>query len=146
VNSDVVFWQRTACGTFAVIHVDKNAIGHCISTKAVGSDKRVDITHQYKHPEGSEEERHAVETALRHGCRKCVYPLPCAEDVVCDITMKGDGPCVGKDAMLCIALKNKCSSPRSVTLHSQVSATYYTGVHKALVKKDQTCFELKASE
>uniref|UniRef100_A0A8C1BHL2 Protein-glutamine gamma-glutamyltransferase K n=1 Tax=Cyprinus carpio carpio TaxID=630221 RepID=A0A8C1BHL2_CYPCA len=146
VNSDVVFWQRTACGTFAVIHVDKNAVGHCISTKAVGSDKRVDITHHYKHPEGSEEECHAVEMALRHGSKKCVYPLPCAEDVVCDITMKGDGPYVGKDAVLCIALKNKCSSPRSVTLHSQVSATYYTGVHKALVKKDQTCFELKASE
>uniref|UniRef100_A0A8C1VFP6 Protein-glutamine gamma-glutamyltransferase K n=1 Tax=Cyprinus carpio TaxID=7962 RepID=A0A8C1VFP6_CYPCA len=146
VNSDVVFWQRTACGTFAVIHVDKNAVGHCISTKAVGSDKRVDITHHYKHPEGSEEERHAVEMALRHGSKKCVYPLPSAEDVVCDITMKGDGPYVGKDAVLCIALKNKCSSPRSVTLHSQVSATYYTGVHKALVKKDQTCFELKASE
>uniref|UniRef100_A0A8C2E375 Protein-glutamine gamma-glutamyltransferase K n=1 Tax=Cyprinus carpio TaxID=7962 RepID=A0A8C2E375_CYPCA len=146
VNSDIVFWQRTACGTFAVIHVDKNAVGHCISTKAVGSDKRVDITHHYKHPEGSEEERKAMETALGHGCRKCVYPLPCAEDVVCDITMKGDGPYVGKDAVLCIALKNKCSSPRSVTLHSQVSATYYTGVHKALVKKDQTCFELKASE
>uniref|UniRef100_A0A8C1GYF5 Protein-glutamine gamma-glutamyltransferase K n=1 Tax=Cyprinus carpio TaxID=7962 RepID=A0A8C1GYF5_CYPCA len=146
VNSDIVFWQRTACGTFAVIHVDKNAVGHCISTKAVGSDKRVDITHHYKHPEGSEEERHAVEMALRHGSKKCVYPLPCAEDVVCDITMKGDGPYVGKDAVLCIALKNKCSSPRSVTLHSQVSATYYTGVHKALVKKDQTCFELKASE
>ncbi|TRY67987.1 hypothetical protein DNTS_035550 [Danionella cerebrum] len=146
VNSDVVFWQRTACGTFAVVHVDKNSIGQCISTKAVGSDKRVDITNLYKHREGSEEERHAVETALRHGSKRCTYPPACAEEVVCDITMKGDGPCVGKDAVLCIALKNKCGSPRTLTLHSQVSATYYTGVHKALVKKDQTCFELKATE
>ncbi|KAL1250377.1 hypothetical protein QQF64_021382 [Cirrhinus molitorella] len=147
VNSDVVFWQRTPCGTFAVVHVDRNAIGHCISTKAVGSDRRVDITQQYKHPEGSEEERRAVETALRHGSRRCVYPLPCAEDVICDVTLKGDGPCcVGKDAVLCISLKNKCSASRSVTLHSQVSATYYTGIRKALVKKDQTCFELNASE
>lgn len=54
VNSDIIYWQRTACGTFAVIHVDKSAVGHSISTKAVGSDKRVDITHLYKHPEGDE--------------------------------------------------------------------------------------------
>ncbi|XP_051518862.1 protein-glutamine gamma-glutamyltransferase K [Myxocyprinus asiaticus] len=146
VNSDIVFWQRTACGTFTVVHVDKNAVGHCISTKAVGSDKRVDITHHYKHPEGSEEERNAVETAIRHGSKRCIYPLTCAEDVVCEVTMQGDGPCVGKDAVISIALKNKCSSPRSVTLHSHMAAMYYTGVHKALVKKDQTCFELKACE
>ncbi len=39
-------------GTFAVIRVDKSAVGHCISTKAVGSDERVDITHLYKYAEG----------------------------------------------------------------------------------------------
>nr|XP_055043405.1 protein-glutamine gamma-glutamyltransferase K-like [Misgurnus anguillicaudatus] len=146
VNSDIVFWQRTACGTFAVVHVDKNAVGHCISTKAVGTDKRVDITHHYKHPEGSEEERKAVETAVRHGSKRCVYPPPCVEDVICEIIMQKEVVYVGKDAVLSIALKNKCSSARTITLKSQVSAVYYTGVHKALVKKDQTCFELKASE
>ncbi|XP_067303217.1 protein-glutamine gamma-glutamyltransferase K-like [Pseudorasbora parva] len=51
VNSDKVYWQRKANGTFAVIRVDKNAVGHCISTKAVGSDQRIDITHLYKYAE-----------------------------------------------------------------------------------------------
>uniref|UniRef100_A0A672QM24 Protein-glutamine gamma-glutamyltransferase K n=1 Tax=Sinocyclocheilus grahami TaxID=75366 RepID=A0A672QM24_SINGR len=52
VNSDKVYWQRKNNGTFAVIRVDKSAVGHSISTKAVSSDERVDITHLYKYAEG----------------------------------------------------------------------------------------------
>lgn len=87
-----------------------------------------------------------METAVRHGSKRCVYPPLCTEDVLCEITMTKEAVCVGKDAVLSIALKNKCSSARTVTLNSQVSAMYYTGVCKGLVKKDQTCFELKACE
>ncbi|XP_073679868.1 protein-glutamine gamma-glutamyltransferase K-like [Garra rufa] len=146
VNNDKVYWQRKSNGTFGVVHVEKDVGGHCISTKAVGSDQRVDITNLYKHPCGSTEKCTALETALRHGSKRCTYPLPCAEDVVCEVSLKGDGPCVGKDAVLCINLKNKCSSPRSVTLHSQAAAMYYTGVSKNFLKRDQACFDLKPSE
>lgn len=52
VNSDKIYWQRNLDGTFSQIHIEKNAVGHCISTKAVGSEERSDITHDYKHPEG----------------------------------------------------------------------------------------------
>uniref|UniRef100_A0A8C2HXV3 Protein-glutamine gamma-glutamyltransferase K n=1 Tax=Cyprinus carpio TaxID=7962 RepID=A0A8C2HXV3_CYPCA len=146
VNNDKVYWQRKCDGTFGVVHVEKDVVGHCISTKAVGSDQRVDITNLYKHPLDSSEKCTALETALRHGLRRCTYPLPCAEDVVCEVNLKGDGSCVGKDAVLCINLKNKCSSPRSVTLYSQAAAMYYTGVRKTFLKKDHTCIELKPSE
>lgn len=95
---------------------------------------------------GSEEERKAVETAVQHGSKRCQFLPPCAEEVVCEISMQKDPLCVGKDAVLSITLKNKCSSPRTVTLSSQVVAIYYTGVQKTLVKKDQTCIELKACE
>uniref|UniRef100_A0A8C1C608 Protein-glutamine gamma-glutamyltransferase K n=1 Tax=Cyprinus carpio carpio TaxID=630221 RepID=A0A8C1C608_CYPCA len=146
VNNDKVYWQRRCDGTFGVVHIEKDVVGHCISTKAVGSDQRVDITHLYKHPFGSYEKTTALETALRHGLRRCTYPLPCAEDVVCEVSLKEDGICVGKDAVVYINLKNKCSSPRSVTLYRQAAATYYTGVRKTFLKRDQTCIELKASE
>uniref|UniRef100_A0A671QY86 Protein-glutamine gamma-glutamyltransferase K n=1 Tax=Sinocyclocheilus anshuiensis TaxID=1608454 RepID=A0A671QY86_9TELE len=146
VNNDKVYWQRRCDGTFGVVHTEKDVVGHCISTKAVGSDQRVDITNLYKHPLGSSEKSTALETALRHGLRRCTYPLPCAEDVVCEVSLKEDGPCVGKDAVLYINLKNKCSSPRSVTLYSQAAAMYYTGVRKTFLKRDQTCIELKPSE
>lgn len=53
VNSDKIYWQKKADGTFSQIYSEKKAVGHCISTKAVGSDEREDITHLYKHQEGS---------------------------------------------------------------------------------------------
>uniref|UniRef100_A0A8C1VAH3 Protein-glutamine gamma-glutamyltransferase K n=1 Tax=Cyprinus carpio TaxID=7962 RepID=A0A8C1VAH3_CYPCA len=87
VNSDVVFWQRTACGTFAVIHVDKNAVGHCISTKAVGSDKRVDITHHYKHPEGEKSRTSLKNSFSLNSCNftstSNIRRLPLYSKVVC---------------------------------------------------------------
>lgn len=52
VNSDKVYWQRQPNGSFAVVHVEEGAIGRRISTLGPGSGARLDITHQYKHPEG----------------------------------------------------------------------------------------------
>ncbi|RXN10014.1 glutamine gamma-glutamyltransferase [Labeo rohita] len=146
VNSDKVYWQRKENKNFAVIHVEKNAVGHCISTKAVGSDQRVDITHLYKHPKGSDGARTAVETVCCNGFKQSVYPLSNNDDVIIEVNMKSDGPCIGQDAVLSIILKNKCRFSRSFTLYSQVAAIYYTGAQKALVKKDQTLIELKSYE
>ena len=52
VNGDRVFWEVGENGSMKVIRIDKKCIGKMISTKAVGSDDRDDVTHQYKHPEG----------------------------------------------------------------------------------------------
>ncbi|XP_054916296.1 protein-glutamine gamma-glutamyltransferase K-like isoform X1 [Poeciliopsis prolifica] len=52
VNSDKIYWQKNKDGTFSQIYSEKNTVGLSISTKAVGSDERQDITHLYKHPEG----------------------------------------------------------------------------------------------
>ncbi|KAI1888778.1 hypothetical protein AGOR_G00172220 [Albula goreensis] len=87
VNSDKIYWQRNVDGTFSQVHVEKKAVGHSISTKAVGSDKRQDITHLYKHPEGTEEERIAVETASRYGSKPEVYAAPTAEDVAMEVAV-----------------------------------------------------------
>ncbi len=55
VNSDRIYWQKKPDGSLSQIHVEKSSIGQCISTKAVGSDARVDITHLYKYPEGNKQ-------------------------------------------------------------------------------------------
>lgn len=54
VNSDKIYWQRNLDGTFSQIFSERKAVGHFISTKAVGSDERADITHLYKHQEGKQ--------------------------------------------------------------------------------------------
>uniref|UniRef100_A0A8C1SMB3 Protein-glutamine gamma-glutamyltransferase K n=1 Tax=Cyprinus carpio TaxID=7962 RepID=A0A8C1SMB3_CYPCA len=146
VNSDKIYWQRNPDSTFSQIHSEKKAVGHCISTKAVGSDERVDITHLYKYPEDSEEERIAVETACRYGSKPEVYSSPIAEDVRVEVMMEGEGPRMGGDAQLKIVVKNTSSQPRRTTLHSQVAVMYYTGVLKDTVKKDTLNVELKPQE
>uniref|UniRef100_A0A8C5H472 Protein-glutamine gamma-glutamyltransferase K n=1 Tax=Gouania willdenowi TaxID=441366 RepID=A0A8C5H472_GOUWI len=130
VNSDKIYWQRNRDGTFSQFHMEKKAVGHQISTKAVGSDERADITHLYKHPEGSEEERIAVETASRYGSKPEVYAVPMAEDVSVEVLMEGEGPRMGADAQLNIVVTNMSSEPRQTTLHSQAAVMYYTGVLK----------------
>ncbi|XP_058619765.1 protein-glutamine gamma-glutamyltransferase K-like [Onychostoma macrolepis] len=146
VNSDKVYWQRKSNGTFAVIRVDKSAVGRYISTKAVGSDGRVDITHLYKYAEGSLEERTAVETACRYGSKRPTYSPDGDSDVTLDIAMEDEGPYVGQDAVLSIVLKNNSSSPRSLHLNSQVSVTYHNVVNRTFLKKDQMSLALKPHE
>ena len=45
----------------------KRSVGSYISTKEVGSFRREDVTHLYKYPEGSTEERGAFQTAFSFG-------------------------------------------------------------------------------
>ncbi|XP_041804859.1 protein-glutamine gamma-glutamyltransferase K [Chelmon rostratus] len=146
VNSDKIYWQRNLDGSFSQIHSEKKAVGHFISTKAVGSDERADITHLYKHQEGSEEERIAVETASRYGSKPNTYSTPMAEDVSVEVRMEGEGPRMGADAQLSILVKNLSSQPRKTTLHSQAAVMYYTGVLKDTIKKEQILVELLPNE
>lgn len=146
VNSDKIYWQRNHDATFTKFHTEKKAVGHCISTKAVGSDEREDITHLYKHAEGSEEERIAVETASRYGSKPETYDSPAAEDVSVEVKMEGEGPRMGADAQLCIVVKNLSSEPRRLNLHSQVAVMYYTGVLRGAIKKEQIPVELLPNE
>ncbi|KAJ0032221.1 hypothetical protein NQD34_002302 [Periophthalmus magnuspinnatus] len=146
VNSDKIYWQRNVDGTFSQIYSEKKTVGHSISTKAVGSDQRNDITHLYKHPEGTEEERIAVETACRYGTKAEAYTSPTAEDVSLQVSMEGTGPQMGRDADLTVSLKNSSSENRTVLLHSQAAVMYYTGVHKATVRRDTTDINLLPNE
>ncbi|ROL45103.1 Protein-glutamine gamma-glutamyltransferase K [Anabarilius grahami] len=146
VNSDRIYWQKKPDGSFSQISVEKNSIGQRISTKAVGSEERMDITHLYKYPEGSEEERIAVETASRFGSKPTLYPSPTDNDVSVEIVMDGAGPRIGEEAKLSIVLKNTSSKQRTASLLYEVLVMYYTGVLKTTVKKEQIPVNLKPQE
>ncbi|KAM7006492.1 protein-glutamine gamma-glutamyltransferase 5 [Tautogolabrus adspersus] len=67
VNSDVVDWLVKPDGSLEKIEADTKTVGKNISTKAVGSDERVDITDTYKAKEGSRAERTVFRKAVfRH--------------------------------------------------------------------------------
>ncbi|NXE87740.1 TGM4 glutamyltransferase, partial [Menura novaehollandiae] len=66
VNADQVYWiVRKVNGKekYTKVSTETRDIGRNISTKAVGQNRREDITLQYKYPEGSKEERKSMETA-----------------------------------------------------------------------------------
>ncbi|TNN42717.1 Protein-glutamine gamma-glutamyltransferase 2 [Liparis tanakae] len=63
VNADCIDWLEKADGTKKKIYSDTKRVGQNISTKAVGSNKRNDITSSYKHKEGSDKERSVFEYA-----------------------------------------------------------------------------------
>ncbi|XP_069549902.1 protein-glutamine gamma-glutamyltransferase 2-like [Brachyistius frenatus] len=66
VNADVVDKVRQSNGKFVRFNGSITSVGCFISTKAVGSYLRDDITHQYKYAEGSEDERRVYEKAQHH--------------------------------------------------------------------------------
>lgn len=53
VNADVVNWLNLTDGKKIKISVRSASVGRCISTKALGSTERRDITHMYKYGEGN---------------------------------------------------------------------------------------------
>ncbi|XP_006874926.1 PREDICTED: protein-glutamine gamma-glutamyltransferase 6 [Chrysochloris asiatica] len=65
VNADYITWLWHKDESRERVYSDTKKIGRCISTKAVGSDSRVDITGLYKYPEGSGKERQVYRKAMR---------------------------------------------------------------------------------
>lgn len=56
VNADVVYWVVQGDGTQKK-STHSSVVGKNISTKSVGRDSREDITHTYKYPEGTGQQR-----------------------------------------------------------------------------------------
>ncbi|CAH2294403.1 -glutamine gamma-glutamyltransferase K [Pelobates cultripes] len=136
VNSDKVFYQRMANGQFKKVHVEERAVGHCISTKAVGSYAREDITYLYKYPEGSAEERNSVRTAAQYGNKPMAVAEPLqTEDIVMTVESQ-DGVLTGSDINVRVLLNNRSSSRRSLSLTMSVAVMYYNGVCKESFKND----------
>lgn len=87
-----------------------------------------------------------METACSYGSKAEAYSPPTAQDVSIEVTMEGEGPKMGGDAELTVWLRNSSGEQRSVILHSQVAVMYYTGVHKATVRKDRTDVDILPNE
>ncbi|XP_063310997.1 protein-glutamine gamma-glutamyltransferase K [Pelobates fuscus] len=136
VNSDKVFYQRMANGQFKKVHVEERAVGHCISTKAVGSNAREDITYLYKYPEGSAEERNSVRTAAQYGNKPMAVAEPLTSDDIVMTVESQDGVLTGSDINVRVLLNNRSSSRRSLSLTMSVAVMYYNGVCKESFKND----------
>uniref|UniRef100_A0A8B9ZR12 Protein-glutamine gamma-glutamyltransferase 4 n=1 Tax=Anas zonorhyncha TaxID=75864 RepID=A0A8B9ZR12_9AVES len=69
VNGDKVYWlvkEENGSRKYVKLNVESQSIGANISTKAVGQNRREDITQQYKFPEGSPQERASMQKATSY--------------------------------------------------------------------------------
>ncbi|KAM4809138.1 protein-glutamine gamma-glutamyltransferase K [Rhinophrynus dorsalis] len=146
VNSDKVFLQRMSNGQFKKVHVEERAVGHCISTKAVGSNGREDITYLYKYPEGSAEERNAVHTAAKYG-NKTIAEVDITESDDVSLSIESqDGVIMGSDINVRVTLQNNSGSRRSVSLSMAVAVMFYNGVCKESFKTENREVSLNPGE
>ncbi|XP_070765894.1 protein-glutamine gamma-glutamyltransferase 2-like [Enoplosus armatus] len=123
VNADVVDLVRLSNGEFVKFDGSTKSVGRFISTKAVGSDDRHDITHQYKYAEGSKEERQVYEKAQHHNKlqQRGVEP---------GLHLKiklADNMIVGSDFEVTAVITNNCMEAKTCTFLFFARAVGYNG-------------------
>ncbi|KAK5599963.1 hypothetical protein CRENBAI_012992 [Crenichthys baileyi] len=112
VNADVEDLVRLSTGQSVKLSGSTKVVGHFISTKAVGSNERHDITHQYKYPEGSKEERQVYEKAQHHNKLQLRGEKPGLH-----LKIKlGENIIVGSDFEVYAVLTNNCMGTRTCNI------------------------------
>ncbi|XP_063315179.1 protein-glutamine gamma-glutamyltransferase 5-like [Pelobates fuscus] len=129
VNGDIVHW---IVGEDVVKRgkTDTLSIGKYISTKSVGCNTREDITHQYKYPEGSSQERNAFEKAVlkmkSDTSSKDKRDLAVAVDF--DVSLKlAESPMIGQTILLIYQVCNKSSEDRTFSISANAQEMLYNG-------------------
>ncbi len=116
MNADVNHYVRIG-GQFVLALSNTRQIGKKMSTKAVGGTDRVDITSQYKHPEGSPEERAALGRDDTAAAKSDVgVNIETATDVV-----------IGEELRAELVLTSTASAPRTAGYTIHLSPVTYIG-------------------
>ncbi|KAJ3083795.1 hypothetical protein HK102_000906 [Quaeritorhiza haematococci] len=129
VNADVCHYWDGPDGQPVLRHRDSYTVGVNISTKKAGSDEREDVTHLYKFPEGSKEERDAL-------LRRNKAEVPVVDDAPQDIELSIKAPAAvgaGKPVNIKLIAKNTATEPRTALLRILARAVDYTGTAKAIL-------------
>ncbi|XP_059471130.1 annulin isoform X2 [Neocloeon triangulifer] len=147
VNADKVFWRYNGpTQPLKLLRKDMKGIGRFISTKAIGSTFRDDITEFYKYPEESKEERAAMLTALRQSASMFsrYYLNEDFNDMHFDFELRDDIK-IGEPFSVVLVMKNRSrNTDHTVTVTLRVDTVNYTGRIKEGVKKETTDRLVKA--
>ncbi|XP_055376367.1 annulin isoform X2 [Condylostylus longicornis] len=146
VNADKVFWRyHGPYQPMKLLRIDTLAIGQLISTKKIGKWEREDITHTYKFPEKSDEERNTMLKALRQARSAFAryYLNENFYDVKFDFELRDDIK-IGENFSVVLKIENK-STEKPYTAYGQlnVDTILYTGTHREEVKSLEYDIEVK---
>ena len=148
VNGDRIWWKVEKDGSMTVEYIDRNCIGKSISTKAVGSDDREDLTTSYKHEDGSNEEENVISKVNQFGSRKEWTTKKVNKDI--QVELGHETAIMGSEIKIPIQLTNTNSkSSRTVSLSAHIKCAAYTGRtdnKQPLIKTVTNVLELSKSE
>nr|CAB3266930.1 transglutaminase [Phallusia mammillata] len=150
VNADVLEWQVDKQGQVtALLRRNTRDVGRKLSTKAVGSNEREDLTDRYKYEEGSSDERKAFERAYAHG-RKADYheKLNVIKDEgAITISHETIGEVInGKTIKVAAKVTNTTSQSRDVIITTVMHTVLNTGARRGLVARERIEVKLDAGE
>ncbi|XP_031229514.1 protein-glutamine gamma-glutamyltransferase 6 isoform X2 [Mastomys coucha] len=145
VNADYITWLWHEDKRRERVYSDTKKIGRCISTKAVGSDSRVDITGLYKYPEGSRKERQVYSKAVkkllsletgakRRRIRRASVRGVWSDDLLEPVTKPSitgkfkvlEPPVLGQDLKLALCLTNLTARAQRVRVNVSGATILYT--------------------
>ncbi|XP_004640821.1 protein-glutamine gamma-glutamyltransferase 4 [Octodon degus] len=129
VNADKLVWLVRTVGErekVSLLSVETMSIGKNVSTKAVGQDRRSDITHQYKFPEGSREERAVMDHAFSLLSFRREYTLPVKENLL-ELLVQEDPVLLGDPLHFSVTLRRKAATPQTIVFSGSLDLQSYTG-------------------
>ncbi|XP_049997636.1 protein-glutamine gamma-glutamyltransferase 4 isoform X1 [Alexandromys fortis] len=148
VNGDKFIWlvkQNQGREKNVLIAVETASIGKNISTKMVGENKREDITLQYKFPEGSPEERKAMEKAAgKHPDEDKPGRRPV--NSMLQIHVLQNSVELGYPVTLTLVLKRKTATPQNVNISCSLDLQTYTGSQKTNLGIIQRTVQIQGQE
>ncbi|XP_063816474.1 protein-glutamine gamma-glutamyltransferase 5-like [Pseudophryne corroboree] len=146
VNGDVVHWVLQEGGAEKG-ETDTLSIGKNISTKAVGSNSREDITDQYKYAEGSAQERAVFEKAVSR--MKMKKPFRDRDSVVAldfDVSLKlAESPMIGQTIFLIYRIKNRSFDAKRFSISVSAQEMMYNGKPLSQFWSDNVVMDLSAN-
>ncbi|XP_051932260.1 protein-glutamine gamma-glutamyltransferase E isoform X2 [Hippocampus zosterae] len=146
VNADCVDWLTKADGTDVKMISDTKRVGHYISTKGVGNNRREDITKYYKHREGTEAERNVFMYAISDDKdsepdrgppetpKPPTPPRPLPQLMI--QLVETSAPEYGKDVQMKLVMSSDSRVERMLNVRITVDGMHYNGTFVATIQSE----------
>lgn len=132
VNGDRMHWIVDSEGNMTPVAREEKTMGKFISTKAVGTISREDLTQTYKYSEDDEESEVTAELARKLSSR--INPeIELAKETDVDFDLLIDMQRCG-DFNVTLKIKNTAVESRMVDVHLTILSCRYTGIPNAEIK------------
>ncbi|NXY83341.1 EPB42 protein, partial [Alcedo cyanopectus] len=157
INAKCQVWIQKADDNLKPALGGTKYTGNNISTKSVGSERCEDITHNYKYPEGSLQEKEVLDRAYRNikkletasssETQPRSIPTALEEPVNLFIHLQSKSSLlVGQDVPLSIEMFNHSGGEKAIHLVVGAQSLHYNGVPVTQLWKEEFHFILKSNE